>query len=99
MYCKKYILLTLLLFYGSIIFAQQEDTGASLQEDTSIILRSYRINPVTWHADSAVFDTSMQEFFIYNPIYKSSFSNSFLGNNGQAYQSNDFMKRHSGPEI
>lgn len=39
-------------------------------------------------------DTSLSFFHLYNPIFQNSISNTFTGNLGGAYQSNNFFKRN-----
>ena len=89
-----YIFLAITIFSYPSLFAQQVADSIPVQ-DTSIIIREYYLDPLTKQTDTVNFDTTMQEFHIYNPIYKYSFSNSFLGNSGQAFQSNDFLLRET----
>jgi len=89
------IYISLALINLSLTLFAQEESSSDAQPDTSVIIKAFRLNPLTRQADTVVFDTTMQEFYVYNHIYKNSFSNSFLGNNGQAYQSNDFLIRNT----
>jgi hypothetical protein len=92
MFRNNILFLALSFLTCASLLAQEEDVPKPVL-DTSRILREYQLNSITKKADSVLFDTTMQEFHTYNPIYKYSFSNEFLGNTGQAFQSNDINLR------
>ncbi|MCK4919897.1 MAG: hypothetical protein KAS71_02560 [Bacteroidales bacterium] len=61
--------------------------------DSGVVIRSYKIDPVTMSSYETELDTSFETVFRYNPIEYQSFSNTFLGNSGQAAITNDFFNR------
>lgn len=62
--------------------------------DSGTIIKSYRIDPVTLSPELSNIDTSYETIFRYSPIEYKSFSNTFLGNTGQAAITNDFYRRN-----
>lgn len=61
--------------------------------DTSVVIKAYRLDPLTNKAEQTDFDTTFREIHEYNPIYYQSFSNTFLGNTGQAARTNNLAER------
>lgn len=61
--------------------------------DSGVVIRTYKIDPVTMSSYETELDTSFETVFRYNPIEYQSFSNTFLGNSGQAAITNDFYNR------
>ena len=90
---RKISPLLALAFIAVSSFAQKNVKGIPVK-DTSQIIQLFQLNPLTKNPDPVVFDTTMQEFHIYNPVFKKSFSNGFLGNSGQAAQSNNLNIRN-----
>ncbi len=86
------ITLVSVLFYlnGS---AQKPVTPPTQQVDTSAVIREVRLNSETRLPQPARMDTFMLPFHQYNPVFDSSFSSTFLGNTGQAAESNLFFRR------
>lgn len=88
--CKYiYIIAVLSLTLFKLSFSQDGVTGL----DTSVIIRSYSIDEETNVAIPATFDTTLKVVHDYNPIYYQCFSQTFLGNTGQASLTNNLAKR------
>ena len=81
---RSYILLPF-LFLSFYLNAQKTDSSA--------VIKAFRINEETLLADSSILDTSMNATFLYNPVFKNSFTNTYLGNTGSANQTNIFHQR------
>ncbi len=81
------IITFLSLFLSCHSFAQEP------VKDTSVIIRSYAIDPQSNIPYPSDFDTTMRVVHEYNPIYYNSFSQTFLGNTGQASITNNLDKR------
>jgi len=79
----------------ALINAQEESTSQPPQDTTTNIIREYKIHPLTKKADSVFFDTTMLGFQIYNPAFEHDFAISYLGNTGQAMQSNYLNLRNT----
>ncbi|MGC9341413.1 MAG: putative porin [Bacteroidales bacterium] len=84
---QLYILSFIILTFSLDAFTQES------QPDTSIIIRSFALNPETNQIDEADMDTTFKAIHDINPIYYHSFSNTFLGNTGQAAVTNNLSKR------
>ena len=71
---------------------RQNEKSAPKKQIPSII---HTWNLVNYGATirEAELDTTLDFFHVYNPIYQRSFSNTFTGNLGGAYLSNDFFSR------
>ena len=62
--------------------------------DSAIVIRSFILNPATFKLEEIPLDTTFSPIYNYNPVYKNGFSNTFLGNSGQAAITNDFNARN-----
>ena len=56
-------------------------------------IRSWELKNYGSLMEETAVDTALNFFHLYNPIYQNSISNTFTGNLGGAYQSNNFFKR------
>ncbi len=63
------------------------------EESVPSIIRSWKLKDYGAKLDSFVLDTALNFFHLYNPIFQRSISNTFTGNFGGGYQSNDFFSR------
>lgn len=91
---KRFNIITFLsLALCSLSFSQEETT----ELDTSVIIRSYSIDPLTNVSNRAQFDTSLKVVHDYNPIFYHSFSQTFLGNTGQPSITNNLAERNMNP--
>ncbi len=70
-----------------------KDTIFTQKVDTSALISKFLISSDTNLPQPVEMDTFMLPFHRYNPVYDSSFSSTFLGNSGQASESNFFYKR------
>ncbi len=59
------------------------------------IIRNWNLKDYGAKLDSFDIDTTLNFFHVYNPIHKRSISNTFTGNFGGAYLSNDFFSRNT----
>ena len=84
--CRRSCILILLTLQIYTAFTQN-------QADTITIIKQYSINQETKLPVETSFDTSYFRIMEYNPIYYNSFTNTFLGNTGQAYLNNIFFQR------
>ena len=82
-----YISLFLFLAFSSIAFTQQKP-------DTTLVISAVSLSRSTNEPTPAQIDTSMMAAKNYNPLFVNSFSNTFLGNTGQAYLDNKFYDRN-----
>ncbi len=73
--------------------AQKPQVVPTMEADSSIIIRQFMLNRDTRLPEKTDMDTFMLPFHNYNPAFDSSFSSTFLGNTGQAYQTNIFDRR------
>ena len=88
------ILAVLLIVSLQFLNAQLE------RPDTATIIFSYSLDPLTNKIALSDLDTTMENIHMYNPLYLQSFSNTFLGNTGQAAITNNFAERdHYNPFI
>jgi len=85
MYAKKNILALFFCLISVSLLAQKIDT--------TVIMRTYKINPESLYADSVPLDTSISSTHFYNPVFKNSFTNTYLGNTGSPAQTNVFSDR------
>jgi hypothetical protein len=84
---NSFIFLAVITLTFSASFAQKADTTA--------IITAKRIDELSKQAVKSDIDTGMMSFHNYNPAYKESFSNQYLGNTGSAFQNNIFTLRYS----
>ena len=82
---NSFIFLAVITLTLSASFAQKVDTTA--------IITAKKIDELSKQAVQSDIDTGMISFHYYNPAYKESFSNQFLGNTGSAFQNNLFSQR------
>ncbi len=84
----KYFHISLILFlvFASVSFSQKKP-------DTTLIISAVHLDRDTKEPLQAPLDTFMLSVENYNPVFRESFSATFLGNTGQAYQSNKFYDR------
>jgi len=66
--------------------------GSAFSADDSTIVRSWQYNPDIHRIDLQPFDSTMDEFHIYQPPYQNSINNDYLGNPGSAANSNLFFE-------
>lgn len=59
-------------------------------------IKAWRLTNQYSKADTISLDTLMLNFHTYNPIFKKSISNTYLGYLGAPYQSNEFFKQQTG---
>ncbi len=57
------------------------------------IIRTWKLTNYGANIEKTELDTALNFFHVYNPIFKRSISNTFTGNLGGAYLSNDFFSR------
>jgi hypothetical protein len=81
-------IISILLFLSSGYIISQET-----QPDTSIIIKSFSISENTLSLTDDTYDTTIRTIREYNPIFYQSFSNTFLGNTGQAAITNNIDER------
>ncbi|HYW94366.1 MAG TPA: putative porin [Bacteroidales bacterium] len=91
---KIYILSAISALFSLNTLAQKADSISAQKVDTSAIIREFMLNKESKLPGQVAMDTFMLPFHYYNPIFDSSFSNTFLGNTGQAAESNIFYKRN-----
>lgn len=100
MYIYRFFILALLL--GALqltVFAQREFGTASSDESKSeerndsidVVIRTWNLRK--GEIEPFNFDTLLVQFQNYNPAYRNDITATFQGNQGLAYQSNDFFKR------
>jgi len=70
---------------------QQKQNGTSIKPD----VRAWQLKDGYTFADTTVVDTISTGFQIFNPIYRKSIANAYLGNMNTAYQSMIFENRES----
>jgi hypothetical protein len=63
------------------------------KKDTKAEIYSWKIDPNNLDTFHIAFDTAMNDFFVYYPIYKTSIANTHLGNLGSPYQSMIYFDR------
>lgn len=84
-------------FDAETAFPEEEDTlSREPREDVKQVevhIRSWELKNYGALLEETEVDTALNFFHLYNPIYKNSISNTFTGNLGGAYQSNNFFKR------
>ena len=106
-----FILLSIIVAFISFTQAQEIPDGAlgmgSKQLDNSkqldslgysevkSVIKTWKLTDLGTRRTSTILDTVLGDQQNYNPIYKRSISNSYLGNLGSAYQSNIYMNRRS----
>lgn len=103
---KQQLLLIILLILTNLTVKAQRELGrpggGPGQGEENQPEKKEFINPDVraWHliddfsfSDTTAVDTLSNGYQIYNPIYKKSISNTYLGNLGSAYQSNIFQDR------
>ncbi len=73
---------TLILF---LIFSKS--TGLFAQIDSAATIQSWQMSGDYLYKIPTEIDTSLEFFHVYNPIYKYSFGNAFLGNSGSPVES------------
>ncbi|WP_423126284.1 putative porin [Gaoshiqia sp. Z1-71] len=71
--------------------AHQHDEPKKKQVPSFI--RNWQLSNYGANIEEAEFDTTLNFFHVYNPVFQRSISNTFTGNTGGAYQSNDFFNR------
>lgn len=81
------------LIYGIIFLFSVFCNLALAQDSTKATFFGFKFNEFTLQTESAEYDTLIDNFHIYNDIYKYSLSNTFLGNYGHAFMPNLFFKR------
>ena len=92
MYKSYYISIFVFLLSSVSGFCQSEEP------DTSRVITSYKLNSSTMIPYETPYDSGFESIFDYNIIEYQSFSNTFLGNTGQAALTNDFyMREHNSP--
>ncbi len=86
--------------YGSYTDSQSDKEQDSLQHKDEIkkktipsIIKTWQMSDYGASIDSTEMDTTLTYYHVYNPIYKKSISNTFTGNQGGAYESNNFFDR------
>ena len=103
---KQQLLLIILLILTNLTVKAQRELGrpgggpGQGEEDQSEKKEFIKPDVRTWHliddftfSDTTAVDTLSDGYQIYNPIYKKSISNTYLGNIGSAYQANIFEDR------
>lgn len=83
-----YISLFLSLVFSSLVYTQEKP-------DTTLIISAVSLTRNTNEPAPAPMDTFMLAAKNYNPVFVNSFSNTFLGNTGQAYLDNKFYARNA----
>ncbi|MGQ8338421.1 putative porin [Sunxiuqinia sp. A32] len=63
------------------------------------IIHSWKLSGYGASIDSAVVDTALNFFHVYNPIHYRSISNTFTGNLGGAYLPNEFFNRETNTDF
>ena len=87
MYKYLYIFFVIFLFSAQLAKSQEK-------ADSTVVIRAFRLDPLTMTANEVDMDTSFNSIYYYIPNYSHNFSNTFLGNSGLASISNDFLKRN-----
>lgn len=87
---RNILLILLLVTVKAVVFSQN---------DTLNLISSWKIDYNGLDTKKADIDTSLENFQIYNPLFKNSFSNSTLGNFGSPAVSNIFSDRNSGNDF
>jgi len=77
-----------------ILFIIQIPVFSQVSKDTIPVIYSWTLENYYSQTTSAEVDTNLSGFHVYDPQYKKSFSNSFLGNLGTATISNIFTDRY-----
>jgi hypothetical protein len=57
-------------------------------------IKTWEISEIGSVIKKTELDTTLNFYHVYHPFYQNSISNTFTGNNGGAYLSNDFFKRN-----
>lgn len=78
----------------------EENEQDSVQQDTQpekkkvpSIIRSWKLTSLGANMEETELDTSLNFYQVYDPVFQRSFSNTYTGNLGGAYLSNDFFNR------
>lgn len=80
------------------IHSQNRDNSEktdSLNRNPKSVIKTWRLTDMNSSVEIFNMDTTLIEIQNYNPIYRKSISNSYLGNLGTAYQSNVFSDREN----
>ncbi len=88
------------MYDGPDGFGQQQEGMREHDQDREkkhipSIIRNWTLKDYGAKLDSFDMDTTLNFFHVYNPIQKRSISNTYTGNFGGAYLSNDFFTRQS----
>lgn len=99
-YISVFIALLLPVLLSAQIRPDLDISGEEEEENTEgpekkVIPRivSWQLGAEGFYVDSVKMDTTHRYFHNYNPIFKNSITNTFTGNYGGAYLSNDFSQR------
>lgn len=93
---------------GNSGFGKQNSSGASSQTEPEASkknklpakpkvpshIKTWEVSEIGSVIKKTELDTTLNFYHVYLPIYQNSISNTFVGNNGGAYISNDFFKRN-----
>ena len=72
---------------------RNEDNEGKIEKPITSYIEVWKLKDIGATIEKTKLDTSLTYYHIYNPIEKISFSNTYTGNPGGAYISNDYFKR------
>ncbi|MCL3781834.1 hypothetical protein EMN47_15720 [Prolixibacteraceae bacterium JC049] len=100
MYIHRFFILAILLGALQLSSYAQSELDATSEDKSESKDRNDSIDVVirTWHLKNGEiepfkFDTLLEQFQNYNPAYRNDITATYQGNQGLAYQSNNFFKR------
>jgi len=70
-----------------------DETDSKKKPSIPSVIKVWQLEDLGANVKTSELDTTLTFFHIYHPFEQRSISNTFTGNNGGAYQSNDFFKR------
>jgi len=78
---------------GSNPESSSKKNKAPVKPKIPSFIKTWQVSQQGTRIEKTELDTTMTFYHVYQPIYQKSISNTFVGNNGGAYISNDFFQR------
>lgn len=91
---QELLVIFALLYVATLTLNGQEKTNTAKKDSLKNKIHSWIITDKLYDRDSVEVDTLLPGFQVFNPVYKRSYANTYLGNLGLSSENNIFYRRH-----